>query len=376
MADNNPNRYPLTRLLRKVPDRTPPNGLVDRIMDTVSESKQYGCSKRHKIFSFALWNNIRPRQLATASCFIALAFWLGLYVGGKKEDAITQPDILQLPGYVYQNAQAGFLVGRGLLAAGRGEEALEMIQHASRLSPANPEYLFWLGTAHWSMGDREMEQLSYRKAVQIDPDYLPVLVNLGHSLLENREPEEALQAYNRVLTIAPNHQIALYNRALAIHLIGNPGQAIAAWKKYLGSYRSGKWAYRAVQHLNEQGDFSYRTYQVGFRRVILSQDILLGPLTADKKREVDYLAKSFQQAPVSDINLVLFHEGDDANARMQAITLKSLLNNSLQDQNKHIQISWFGEAETVQTASGTHALKNGLLIFSQLRLSPAKEESI
>lgn len=377
MADNNTNRDRLARLLREVPDRTPPVGLVEQILETVGESNtQYCRPEKRKLFSFPSWNTLWPRQLVAASCSVVLAFSLGLYVGGKKEDTIVQPSTLQFPGYVYQNAQAGFLVGRGLLAAGKGDEALAMIQHVSQLAPENPEYLFWLGTAHWSLGDTEMEQLSYRKAVQADPDYLPALVNLGHNLLENKESEEALQTYNRVLAIAPDHQVALYNRALAISLTGNSGQAINAWKKYLDSHRSGKWAYRAVQHLNERGDFSYRQYQIGVRRIILNQEVLLGSLTAEKKREVDYLAEIFQRAPVADLNLTLFYEGDAEKARIQALTLKSLLSNSLQNHNKRIKISWFAEAEAVETAFGTKSLQNGLLLFGQLQLSQVQGESI
>lgn len=377
MADNNFNEEQLSRLLQKMPDRTPPVDLVKQILVSVRASdKQYRRPEKRSFFSFPLWETLWPRQLAAACCSIALAFWLGLYVGVNKEDTILQPATLQLPGYVYQNAQAGFLVGRGLLAAGKEDEGLAMIQHASQLAPENPEYLFWLGTAHWRMGDTEMEQQSYRKAVQMDPAYLPALVNLGHNLLENKEPEEALHTYNRVIAIAPNHQVALYNRALAISLTGNSGQAISAWKKYLNSHRSGKWAQRAVQHLNEQGDFSYRPYQIGVRRIILNHEVLLGPLTAEKKREVDYLAEIFRRAPVADINLTLFYAGDAEKARTQAVTLKSLLNQSLQNHNKRIQISWFAEAEAVQTSFGTKSLQNGLLLFAQLHLSQVQGESI
>ncbi len=377
MADNNSNKEHLSRLLRQLPDRIPPARLVEQIMETVNESnKQYGRPEKPKFFSLPSWNTLWPRQFA-AACSIVLAFWIGLYVGGKKEDAIVQSSTLELPAYVYQNAQAGFLVGRGILAAGKeNDKALALIQHASQLSPDNPEYLFWLGTAHWRMGDTEMEQQSYRKAVQVDPDYVPALVNLGHNLLENKESIEALQTYNKVLSIVPDHEIALYNRALAISITGESNQTIDAWKQYLRSYRSGKWAHRAVQHLNGQNDFSYRVYQIGVRRIILNQELLLGPLTADKKREVEYLAETFKQAPVSNINLTFFYAGDKEKARKQATSLKSLLSNSLQNHNKRIRISWFAEAEVVQTASGIKSLQNGVLIFGKLQLSQVQGEAI
>ncbi len=377
MAENNLQKEQLTSLLQQLPDRTPPAGLVGQIVKTVTESKKQYCRpEKSDWFSFPLWGMLWPRQLAGALCVLVLVFSIGFTLGENKKEHIAQAPAAQFPEYVYQNAQAGFLVGRGLLAAGKEAEALAILQHASQLSPENPEYLFWLGTTHWRMGDTAMEQLSYRKAVKANPVYLPALVNLGHNLLENKESEEALQTYKRVLAIAPGHKVALYNSALATHITGNSDQAISAWKRYLSVYRSGKWAQRAVQHLNGLGDFSYRAYQIGVRQIIVNQDVLLGSQVAVQKLEVQYLAEVFRQAPVSELYLTLFYAGAEEKAKKQAITLKSLLNDSLQNHNKRIQISWFAEPEAVQTASGMKSLVNGLLIFGQLQLSQVQGESI
>lgn len=377
MAENNPQEEQLTSLLQQLPDRSPPARLVGQIVESVNKSEvQYSQEKKHKPFSFPWWDMLLPRQLAVALCSVVLAFWLGFAIGGKEQTILLQPASPQLPGYVYQNAEAGLLLGRALLAAGKEVEALATLQNASALSPNNPEHLFWLGTAHWRMGNSEMEQQSYRRAIHAAPDYLPALINLGHNLLENKESEEALQTYNQVLTIAPGHKVALYNSALAIHITGESDQAIQAWKRYLNAYRSGKWAQRAVQHLNALGDFSYRAYQIGVRQIILSQETLLGIETEKQRLEVEQLAEIFRQAPVSELNLTLFYAGNETEARKQIIALKSLLKDSLQDQNKRLQISWFAEAESIQTTSGIKRLPHGLLISGQLQLSQVQGESI
>ncbi len=41
----------------------------------------------------------------------------------------------------------------------------------------------------------------------------------------------------------------------------------AAWKTYLTYHPQGKWAISAVEHLNERGDFEYRCFQIGYRKV-------------------------------------------------------------------------------------------------------------
>jgi len=377
MAENNLQEEQLASLLQQLPDRSPPTTLVRQIVESVSKSEVQHCqAKKRNPFSFPLWDMLLPRQLVMALCSIALAFWLGFAIGGKQQNVLLQPAPPQLPGYVYQNADAALLLGRALLAANKEAEALAILQNASALSPNNPENLFWLGTAHWRMGNSEMEQQSYRRAIQAAPDYLPALVNLGHNLLENKESEEALQTYNRVLTISPGHKVALYNSALATHITGDTDQAIQAWKRYLNAYRSGIWAQRAVQHLNALGDFSYRAYQIGVRQIILHQEALLGFETEKQRLEVERLADIFRQAPVSELNLTLFYAGDEREARTRAIALKILLNDSLQDHNKHLQISWFSEAESIQTTSGIKRLSHGILISGQLQLSQVQGESI
>lgn len=377
MAEHKLQKEQLSKLLQQLPDRTPPTTLVSQIVESVNRSEvQYRQDEKRSFFSFSLRNMLLPRQLAMTFCSLVLAFWLGFSIGEKKQTVPLQPVPLQLAGYVYQNAEAGLLLGRALLAAGKEAEALAILQNASALSPNNPEHLFWLGTAHWYMGNTELEQQSYRRAIHAAPDYLPALVNLGHNLLENNESEEALQTYNRVLTISPGHKVALYNSALAIHLTEESNQAIRAWKRYLHAYRSGKWAQLAVQHLNALGDFSYRAYQIGVRQIILHQEALLGTEANKQRVEVEQLAEIYRQAPVSQLNLSLFYAGNETEARMQAITLKHLLNNSLQDHNKHIQISWFAEAESIQTTSGIKRLPHGLLISGQLQLSQVQGESI
>ena len=86
--------------------------------------------------------------------------------------------------------------------------------------------------------------------------------------------QAALAEYNRVLALAPDEGTALYNRALAYQLLDQKNKEADAWKEYLRSHRTGIWAYRAAEHLNELGDFTYRSYQIGFRRVILNQKLL------------------------------------------------------------------------------------------------------
>jgi tetratricopeptide (TPR) repeat protein len=87
--------------------------------------------------------------------------------------------------------------------------------------------------------------------------------------LDNGEWQEALNNYDLVIRQAPYNPEALYNRGLALIELKRPKEEAKAWKRYLQYYPEGKWALRAADHLNLLGDFSYRNFTIGYRRVTL-----------------------------------------------------------------------------------------------------------
>ena len=63
---------------------------------------------------------------------------------------------------------------------------------------------------------------------------------------------------------------------MALEQLNRPADELLAWKQYLKHYPDGKWALRAVEHLNSLGEFSYRNFIIGYRRVPL-QEITFAP---------------------------------------------------------------------------------------------------
>jgi tetratricopeptide (TPR) repeat protein len=168
-----------------------------------------------------------------------------------------------------KNPQAHYYLGRFYLALERPEDALPHLKRAVQGDPAQGDYHFWLGVAYWALRDFKLERRSYLQALAKDPEHVPARLYLAHTFLDSGEWQEALDNYDLVLRQAPYNPEALYNRGLALIELKRPKEEAKAWKRYLQYYPEGKWALRAVDHLNGLGDFSYRNFTIGYRRVTL-----------------------------------------------------------------------------------------------------------
>ena len=168
-----------------------------------------------------------------------------------------------------QNPEAQYYLGRFYLAVERPEEALPHLKRAVQGDPAKADYHFWLGVAYWAIRDFDLERKSYLQALAKDPKHVPARLYLAHTFLDQGEWQEALDNYDLLLRQEPYNPEALYNRALALAELGWAKEETKAWKQYLEYYPEGKWALRAVDHLNQLGKFGYRNFTIGYRRVTL-----------------------------------------------------------------------------------------------------------
>ena len=276
------------------------------------------------------------------------------------------------------NGDAYFYLGRSLLAVGQAAEALDAFRRAELLQPDNPDYILWQGAAHYALGEIDYERQSYQQLIRMRPDFLPARLNLAHNFLQGGQLVQAEQLYEQVLERDPEEKTALYNRALVLRLRGKVAAEAEAWKESLRHYRTGVSAYRALEHLHELGDYSYRRYLLGYRAVILNQELLLGPPEAEWDREVSYLARQVAHQFIDVLNIVVFIEGDALQAKQVARKLRLALINRIPGNNKKsVRVSWFGEAESIETANGaTVRLPEGVMIFSDPKDYQKKEKRV
>ncbi len=361
----------LEELLRQNPEREVPAGLQERIMGEIltnrpprslAETAKQWWQRRIPSYGFL------PLRVGAAIGIAVAAFWLG-HVAGDRDQAgmtLTRPADVELAPFA-NSAQANYLVGRGLLEAGNKRLALEFFQQAAFQEPRSAEYGHWQGVTYWQLGDPEKERQSYQQSIARKPDYIPALLNLGHNLLESGAYQESLRQYEKVLQINPYEQTALYNQALSYHQLKDRSGAQQAFIRYLDQYRADKWAYRAVDHLQRLGVFDYRLCLIGNRKVVVNQQVLLGPAQPARQLELERLARWLEKAPAGELHLVVYYQHDREQGKTIAWELRQQLLAIMGDEmTMPIRVSWFDEPASIRTANGTEQkLDQGLLLFTQ-----------
>ena len=280
-----------------------------------------------------------------------------------------------------KNPETAYAIGRALLESDSKAQALAYLTRAALLEPDNPEFAYWEGLGYWSVGSAEQERQSYLRGLEVEPQNVPLLTNLGHSYLGERRYTEALEAYRAVLSIQPEDPTAIYNSGIAYRNLHRVSEEIGAWNSYLRVNRMGSKAARAVQRLNDYGDFSYRIYPIGPRLVILNQTVLLDDAAPPERLYDELFPVMSIMSKNKDVMLeiVVFVDADREAARATASRLKKIIAGAGgSDMESRVAISWFDVPETVISPDGKseHKLPQSVVLFNRLPDEFSKEITI
>jgi len=357
----------LINRLQQLPELEPPPDLINKVMKRIKPDRKPFWQKFLNRLGKPCHITFKPLQLAGTTVFAAALFSLGMLTGINRvqQVSVDQPAQITAIENILQDPKSSFLAGRELMAGGLEAEALPFLQSASSSSPNNPEYAYWEGLCYQANGMPARERSSYIRGINASPDTIPLLLNLGHNFLEQKQLSNALAQYSKVLSLAPDEQTALYNKGLVYTLKNDSLNEITAWKTYLHYYRSGKKSLRAVRRLNNLKDFTYRIYQLGNEKIILHQAALIKMQPTERLRqEVEIVANRLRHNPKLQLDIVYFHKNDAYAARKNALLLKRNIAAVIgKNETKRIRLSWFGEKEIIQISSGEYRLPESLLLF-------------
>jgi tetratricopeptide (TPR) repeat protein len=366
----------IEELLQETREQEAPLWLKQKIMNRVYKSNP---SLLHRLTSrFFQLPALRfsPVGLVLVLVIAATGFWGGILAERHTSD-VNSRRALTMSAFA-DNAGANYLIGRGLLAGNQREAALDFFRKAVELEPDTAEYVHWQGVAYWSLGNENLERQSYFQTVQNHPDFVPSLVNLGHNYLESGDYSAALQYYERALQNDPHISEALYNSALAYQKLDNEAMERRAFRHYLETNRTGKWAYRAVDHLHQLGDFTFRSYRIGIHRIILNVSDLLQPDSVVRQKEVELIAHAVNRDSRHELHIVVYNKEKKGVAGKTALDLRNQLLHQLGPEQDHpIKVSWFEAAETVSSENGENLqLSPSVLIFSTPSNGEKRRKSI
>jgi cytochrome c-type biogenesis protein CcmH/NrfG len=136
-----------------------------------------------------------------------------------------------------RNADAWRLLGHAYGMLGRYSDAIDPLRQAVRIQPNDAEAWTLLGMNYESLERFTDAIAAHREAVRIRPDDADSWHFLGEAyenwtlIYDAKQHGNAIDAYQRALSIKPDHRNALYGLALANAESGNREAALAAVKE-------------------------------------------------------------------------------------------------------------------------------------------------
>lgn len=129
------------------------------------------------------------------------------------------------------HADAWHLLGAAALMAGRGEQAIELIERALAISPAHPVYESNLGEAWRRLGRFEEAIVHLQRAVDLQPDNASAWKNLGSAFAGQERLDEAIACFQRAASLQPEDAGTQNNLALAFSKQSRHPDAIACYQR-------------------------------------------------------------------------------------------------------------------------------------------------
>ena len=131
----------------------------------------------------------------------------------------------------YADAHVG--LGDARAAKGDVDGAVASYQKALLYNPGNPNVHMSLGKIYYAEKGLYYESVSsYKKAIDLDPQFLEARMGLGEVYEEKGLYEDAIREYRKVVELDPRHTGGLYNLALVYEKV-DPREAIAHWERYI-----------------------------------------------------------------------------------------------------------------------------------------------
>ncbi len=265
---------------------------------------------------------------------------------------------------------ANYYYGRFLLGNKQYKEALPYLQKTTDLKPNDPNYHFWLGVVYGSLGNKSSEKKSYLAALSLKKDHLQSLIYLGHNQLESKRYKAALINYTKALKLWPASPSSLYNRALILTKLDRKPEALDGWLDYLSYYPSGAMARKAVTHLNNLDDFSFRNYTLRSRTVTVEK-IYFDPLTVEiangSHASLELVGAIFKNMKKGRLQLIVYQLNNMELARQKAIKIKTFLLKKYPEINKKdIGISWFDSPEIIKIRKKKKRIDESVNFFISL----------
>jgi tetratricopeptide (TPR) repeat protein len=141
--------------------------------------------------------------------------------------------------------------GAELIVEGDPDSARRVLEALVREQPDNEYAYFFLGSAHYELGNHHKALAAYVKALELAPGYLGAMVNAGHTLRMLGRYDQAIRMGQQVLARDPADPDALFLLGTAHFARGDAPEAERYLNRLLET-RPGPELLQEVQGMLEQ----------------------------------------------------------------------------------------------------------------------------
>lgn len=244
-----------------------------------------------------------------------------------------------------------YYYARFLLAKNEPRLALKHLNKAISLNDANTIYHTWQGVAYSSVKNFSKEQEAYENAIKLDNKNVQALTYLGHNYFDQKKYILALYNYSKVLELNPQNQMALYNRALCLNKLKRKPEELQAWILYLDYYPSGYLAVKAVEYLNNLGNFDYKNHVIGIRKVTLKNitfKTFNDEISTASISSLDVVGMLLTKFKSISIHIIVYQLNNKKLAEQKANSIKKyLLSNYSEIDADRLKLSWFNQSKKI-----------------------------
>ncbi|XP_072387050.1 BBSome complex member BBS4 isoform X2 [Diabrotica undecimpunctata] len=176
---------------------------------------------------------------------------------------------------------------KALLAIGCIIQAISCLKRALWLEPLNWKALFNLGLCHLATLQPASAFNYTCAAVNLRPQISDSLAVLGVSLLELRDPDNALKAFRLALSLSPDDVYVVVNMALSCLFVGSFEEAIGLMERYTRLIENNVVCAEELVHLAEKIIGYLQKRQVAKEKANEGPEVASNQDLEDKTQEID-----------------------------------------------------------------------------------------
>jgi cytochrome c-type biogenesis protein CcmH/NrfG len=118
-------------------------------------------------------------------------------------------------------------------SAGPGPDVQGLLASAEA-NPSDPHAWIDLGNAYFDSDKPKEAITAYERALSLSPDHADVWTDLGVMYRRDHQPQKAVNSFNRAIIAQPSHETARFNKGIVLYFdLKDTAGAIAAWEDLL-----------------------------------------------------------------------------------------------------------------------------------------------